>query len=125
MVDVNQLTSKLKEYVTTQVDIMSKSNPMVSFAKPLITRAVDKNFTKVKTALELIADENGNIDIEAILSEMIESVMTTEPFTFKTSYVGDIEIGGGLIKLNVPMTSKRLVFNQADLQSFREVLTAK
>lgn len=125
MVDVNQLTNKLKEYVTTQVDIMSKSNPMVSFAKPLITRAVDKNFTKVKTALELIADENGNIDIEAILSEMIESVMTTEPFTFKTSYVGDIEIGGGLIKLNVPMTSKRLVFNQADLQSFREVLTAK
>lgn len=125
MVDVNQLTSKLKEYVTTQVDIMAKSNPMVSFAKPLITRAVDKNFTKVKTALELIADENGNIDAEAILSEMIESVMTTEPFTFKTSYVGDIEIGGGLIKLNVPMTSKRLVFNQADLQSFREILTAK
>lgn len=57
---------------------------MISFAKPLITRALDKNLSKINKTLELIADENGEIDVEAILSEMIESVMTTEPFTFKT-----------------------------------------
>lgn len=125
MVATGQLTDRLKEYVFSQVESIAKTNPMVSFIKPLITRAVDKNFIKVSKALDLIADKDGNVDVEGILTEMIESLMTTEPFTFKSSFAGDIEIGGGLIKLNLPMTSKRLVFSQADLQDFRDVLTSK
>ena len=39
--------------------------------KPLITRVLDKNFNKVTDFLELIANDNGEIDIENILSEMI------------------------------------------------------
>lgn len=34
---------------------------------------------------------------------MMENLMTTNPFTFKTSFVGDIEIGGGEIKFNLPL----------------------
>lgn len=33
--------------------------------------------------------------------------------------------GGGLIKLNVPLTDKSLVFNESDLLGFKEILTAK
>lgn len=120
-----QLTDKLKSYIATQLDTMSQSSPMVGFMKPLVTRALDKNFSKVTKALDLIADESGNIDVENILSEMIENVMNTDPFTFKTSFIGDIEVGGGMIKLNVPLTSKRLVFNTTDLESFKEILTSK
>lgn len=98
---------------------------VISFTKPLITRALDKNLSKINKTLELIADENGEIDVEAILSEMIESVMTTEPFTFKTPFMGDINIGGGTIKLNIPLTNKSLVFNGQDLEGFKELLTAK
>lgn len=125
MVAVNQLTGKLREYIMGQVESLAKTNPMISFVKPLVSRAIDKNFSKVKKTLDLIADENGNVDVENILNEMIESLMTTEPFTFKSSFAGDIEIGGGFIKLNVPLTTKRLVFNQVDLQSFRDILTSK
>lgn len=125
MVEVNQLTGKLREYVMSQVDSMAKTNPMISFVKPLVSRAVDKNFSKVRKALDLIADEDGNIDVENIINEMTESLITTDPFTFKSSFAGDIEIGGGFIKLNVPLTNKRLVFNQADLQSFRDCLINK
>ena len=46
--------------------------------------------------------------------------MTTNPFTFKTSFVGDIEIGGGEIKFNLPLTNKRLVLNMTDLETFKE-----
>lgn len=28
----------------------------------------------------------------------MENLMTTNPFSFKTSFIGDIEIGGGQIK---------------------------
>lgn len=104
---------------------MAKTNPMIGFMKPLITRALDKNFSKVSKALDLIADKDGNIDIENILTEMMENLMTTNPFTFKTSFVGDIEIGGGEIKFNLPLTNKRLVLNMTDLETFKEMLITK
>ncbi|MEE1476282.1 hypothetical protein [Fusobacterium sp.] len=75
--------------------------------------------------LDLIADKDGNIDIENILTEMMENLMTTNPFTFKTSFVGDIEIGGGEIKFNLPLTNKRLVLNMTDLETFKEMLITK
>jgi hypothetical protein len=125
MMTVLQLTDRVKSYVNTQLDSMSRTNPMISFMKPLVTRVLDKNFSKVTKALDLIADENGNIDIEGILSEMMDNLMTTQPFTLKTSFIGDVEIGGGNIKLNIPLTDKRLVFNMSDLESFKEMLITK
>lgn len=125
MVTIMQLTDNLKSYISLQLESMAKTNPMVGFMKPLITRALDKNFDKVSKALDLIADKDGNIDIENILTEMMENLMTTKPFTFKTSFVGDIEIGGGEIKFNLPLTSKRLVLNMTDLETFKEMLITK
>ena len=125
MVTVIQLTDNLKSYVSLQLDSMSKSNPMVGFMKPFITRALDKNFDKVTKTLDLISDKEGNIDIENIITEMMENLMNTNPFTFKTSFIGDIEIGGGEIKFNLPFTSKRLVLNITDLETFKEMLITK
>ena len=125
MVTVTQLTDNLKSYVSLQLDSMSKSNPMIGFMKPFITRALDKNFDKVTKTLDLISDKEGNIDIENIITEMMENLMNTNPFTFKTSFIGDIEIGGGEIKFNLPFTSKRLVLNITDLETFKEMLITK
>lgn len=125
MVTITQLIDNLKSYVSLQLDSMSKSNPMVGFMKPFITRALDKNFDKVTKTLDLISDKEGNIDIENIITEMMENLMNTNPFTFKTSFIGDIEIGGGEIKFNLPFTSKRLVLNITDLETFKEMLITK
>lgn len=75
--------------------------------------------------MELIADKDGNVDVEGILTEMMENLMTTNPFSFKTSFIGDIEIGGGQIKFNLPLTNKRLVLNMSDLEAFKETLITK
>lgn len=125
MITIDKLTENLKTYVVTQIDTMSKNTPMISFMKPLITRALDKNFNKITKALDLISDENGNIDIENILAEMSEGLLNTNPFLFKTQVIGDIEIGGGQIKFNLPFTSKRLVLNMDDINTFKEMLTNK
>lgn len=120
-----QLIDNLRAYVATQLDTMSKNTPMIGFMKPLITRALDKNFSKVTKALDLIANDEGKIDIENILTEMMENVMNTNPFTFKTSFIGDVEIGGGQIKFNLPLTNKRLVLDMTDLEAFKEMLITK
>ena len=120
-----QLTDNLRAYVATQLDTMSKNTPMIGFMKPLITRALDKNFSKVTKALDLIANDEGKIDIENILTEMMENVMNTNPFIFKTSFIGDVEIGGGQIKFNLPLTNKRLVLDMTDLEALKEMLITK
>jgi hypothetical protein len=97
----------------------------VGIAKPIITRMVNNNIGKVTKTLNLIADENGNIDIENILTEMMDNIMHSNPFVYNTSFMGDIEIGGGQIKLNLPFTNKRLVLNTTDLETFKEILTTK
>lgn len=125
MVTIMQLTDNLRAYIATQLDTMSKNTPMIGFMKPLITRALDKNFSKVTKALDLIANDEGKIDIENILTEMMENVMNTNPFTFKTSFIGDVEIGGGQIKFNLPLTNKRLVLDMTDLEAFKEMLITK
>lgn len=125
MVTIMQLTDNLRSYILLQLETMSKASPIVSLIKPLITRALDNNFSKIHKALNLIADKDGNIDIENILTEMAENLVTTDPFTFKTSFIGDIEIGGGEVKFNLPLTNKRLVLNTADLEAFKEMLITK
>lgn len=125
MMTIMQLTENLKSYISLQLESMAKANPMIGFMKPLIIRALDKNFSKVSKTLDLIADKDGNIDIENILTEMMENLMTTNPFTFKTSFIGDIEIGGGEIRFNLPLTNKRLVLNTTDLETFKEMVITK
>lgn len=125
MVTIMQLTNNLRTYITTQLNTMSKNTPIIGFMKPLITRALDKNFNKVTSFFDLIANDEGKIDIENILAEMMDSIMNTEPFTFKTSFIGDVEIGGGQIKFNLPLTNKRLVLDITDLEAFKEMLITK
>lgn len=125
MVTTMQLTDNLKSYISFQLESLSKTNPMIGFMKPLVTRALDKNFNRVSKALDLIADKDGNIDIENIITEIMENLMTTKPFTFETSFIGNIEVGGGEIKFSIPLTNKRLVLNTTDLETFREMLTTK
>ena len=125
MITVDQLTNNIKSYILMQINNMSRTNPMISIIKPLVVRAVDKNFNKVSKVLDLIADENGNIDIEAITDEMMDNIVNMQPFIYSTSFIGDIELGGGQIKLNIPLTDKRLVLNREDLQILKEVLINK
>ena len=120
-----QLSKNLKDYLVSQIDILSGSAPMVGFMKPLIVRALDKNMSKIHSAVDLIADKDGNVDIENIMAEMLDSVSSMKPFSFNTSFMGDIEIGGGQVKFNVPFINKRLVLNQADLETLRDMLTTK
>jgi hypothetical protein len=102
---------------------MSKTDPLISVLSPLITRVVNKNYTKISTFLDLIADNEGNIDVDNILTEMVEKLLETKPFIVKTSFIGDIEIGDGEIKLSVPFTHKSLVLDITDIETFKQTLT--
>lgn len=125
MTTVPILIENLQRYVDIQIAEMAKTNPMIGFMKPLISRAATNAIGKADKALSLLADKDGNIDVGTILTEMTESLMTTQPFTINTSFIGDIVIGNGTIKIGIPYTERNLVFNSSDLQNLREMLTIK
>lgn len=120
--EVSNAINKVKEYIINQVNILSKTNPLIGFTKPLIIRVINNNIDKADKALSLLADKDGNIDIGNIMSEMIDSVMSTKSFNLHTSFMGDVIIGDGKIILNIPFTDKNIVFNQNDLESLRNTL---
>jgi hypothetical protein len=125
MMTVPILIENLQRYVDIQIAEMAKTNPMLGFMKPLISRAATNAIGKADKALSLLADKDGNIDVGTILTEMTESLMTTQPFTINTSFIGDIVVGNGTIKIGIPYTERNLVFNSSDLQNLREMLTIK
>lgn len=125
MVTVPKLIDSLQRYVDMQIEEVARTNPMIGFMKPLVKRAADNAISKADKMLILLADKDGNIDINEIMSEMIESLMTTQPFVINTSFIGDIVIGNGNIKVGIPFTERNLVFNVSDLQNLREMLTIK
>ena len=122
--EVNKVIGRIKEYILNQVNTLAKTNPLIGFTKPLIIRVIDNNVDKANKYLSFIADKDGNIDVNDIMSEMIESVMSTKQFTLHTSFIGDINIGDGKIILNIPYTDKNIVFNLEDLESLKTYLNS-
>lgn len=125
MISLNQFECNLKVYINTQLEQMSKTTPVINFIKPLVKRALDKNINKVTKVLDLITDNNGNLDIEQIISEMTQSVINSNTFNINTQFIGNIEIGNGEIKFNIPFTDKRLVLTMDDIENFKSIITSK
>lgn len=125
MITVSKLIENLQKYVDIQIVDIAKTNPMIGFMRPLISRAANNAIDRSYKSISLLADKDGNIDIDTILTEMIDNLMVTQPFIINTSFIGDIVIGNGTIKVGIPYTERDLVFNSSDLQNLREILTIK
>lgn len=72
--NVNIVAERVRSYINGQITRMAMDNPVVGFMKPIITRVIDNNVYKIEDGLKMIADKDGNIDTEAILTEMLDSV---------------------------------------------------
>lgn len=125
MMNKIQLIEKLQYFVEVQLSNMAKTNPVISFFRPIVSRAVKKKLSGITNVLDLIADESGNIDAENIISEMTASLMNTQPFHINAPALGDILIGGGKIEIGIPFTDKSIVLSEGDLVELREILTSK
>lgn len=123
MINIDIVSDKLIKFLNNEISSIASKNPAIAFFRPLITRILNKNVDKITNILNLIADEEGRIDIIPLLEDMTQSLMETRPFTLDTGILGDIEIGNGLIKLNIPMIEKTITFNMQDINKLKQMLT--
>lgn len=123
MITKNNLIKGVNSFVSDYVDKIALDNPVVCLAKPIITRAVDKQLDKYSNMLDLITDKEGNIDMEGILTEISESLMKVNPFSINVPVLGNINIGGGKIGMDIPYINKHIMFDRDDLDYLKELLT--
>lgn len=119
---VDTIMNRLRLYINSQLNLMSQGNPLIAFTKPLISRVIDNNSYKLEAILKQISDKDGLIDVNGILSEMIDNVINTQPFKVDSKFLGELEIGGGKIKMNLPLVDRTLILNQQDLKNLRDML---
>lgn len=119
--NVIETIEKLKIFLGRQINSLASDNPLIAFSQPLLTRIVDNKIDSMHGFLSMLADENGEIDTKALIPEMVQSVMSTKPFVYHTEFIGDLEIGGGFIKLNIPMTNNQLILGRNDLEDLKQI----
>jgi hypothetical protein len=114
----------LKLFLGKQITSLANNNPLIAFAQPVITKVVNNKLNNMHGFLSMLADESGEIDTKTLVSEMVQNVMTTKPFVYHTDILGDLEIGGGFIKINIPMTNNQLVLGRNDLEELKQLFNA-
>lgn len=114
----------LKLFLGKQITSLANNNPLIAFAQPVITKVVNNKLNNMHGFLSMLADESGEIDTKTLVSEMVQNVMATKPFVYHTDILGDLEIGGGFIKINIPMTNNQLVLGRNDLEELKQLFNA-
>lgn len=114
----------LKLFLGKQINSLANNNLLIAFAQPVITKVVNNKLNNMHGFLSMLADESGEIDTKTLVSEMVQNVITTKPFVYHTDILGDLEIGGGFIKINIPMTNNQLVLGRNDLEELKQLFNA-
>jgi hypothetical protein len=119
---VDLIIDKLNCFINTQLTEASKSNALIAFTKPIISRVIDNNIYKAESFLKAIADKDGIIDAESILTDMIGNLVNTRTFKINVNMLGDIEVGDGKVVINMPYINNSIVLDREDLIRFRDSL---
>ena len=126
MVNINEIGNNVRLCLSAFLDMVSKKAPVIGFMKPLVVRALNCNIDDIKKYASMIADKEGNIDLDTILNEMIDNAVNIEPFTMNVKFIGDVRIGGGGIHLGIPFTNGyEISLNKEDLLDLKNSLINK
>lgn len=116
-----QIISKLESFINSKIDDLSISNSLVMVFRPIIHRASKKVICKIDKLLDYVADEKGMIDIEAILTEMANNLVTASNKSYPDMFEG-LNVGNGKITIDIPFINKELVFTKEDIEDLKSYL---
>lgn len=118
------IIDKVVQFANNKLSEMSSSNPFVLFIRPVVARVINNNISKLDSILKLVQDSDGNVDIEGILSEMVDNLAVAQIKKYPNVLNG-VELGNGSIKVNLPFFDKAIVFDTDDIESFKKSLITK
>lgn len=121
MVQIEKVMERIKQFVSAKIEEIAQSNNLVMIFKPVVRKVSDKAICKIEKVMKLMADENGMIDVDNIMTEMIDGLSKVASKEYPEFSEG-LMIGGGEIKMDIPMTNKTLVISNKDLEELRKFI---
>ena len=83
-----------------------------------LVNVINNNIGKVNQALSIIADENGMIDADGILNDMIDNLIISP-----VKEERGIKIGAGTVEIKIPFINKAIALDKDDINEFKEMLS--
>lgn len=117
-----QIVSGITNFINGKLTELSTQNPLMNIFRPVVARAVNNNLNKLDGVLKLIQDGNGNIDVDNILSEMIDNLLVSKIQKYP-DILGGVTIGEGKVQIGLPLINKAIVLDTNDINEFKESLT--
>ena len=116
-----QIINKLEAYINSKIDEMSIGNSLIMVFRLVIHRATKKVMCKIDKMLDYLADENGMIDAETILTEMSNNLITASTKSYPEVFNG-ITVGNGKFAIDIPFVDKQIVFTKEDIEDLKAYL---
>jgi hypothetical protein len=117
--NLDELINKLVEFLDIKLTNLSKDNQLVNvFIRPIFSRIINNNIGKVNQVLSIIADENGMIDADGILNDMIDNLIISP-----VKEERGIKIGAGTVEIKIPFINKAIALDKDDINEFKEMLS--
>lgn len=121
MINKEAVIKKIVEFANTKLTEIGAQNPVILLVRPFFARAINNNIEKLDSLLSMVADKEGMVDIEGIMTEMVDNLLVAR-LTKYPKVLGGLEIGEGSIKMNIPLMNKQLVFDTNDIETFKQSL---
>lgn len=78
MVNKEIIINKLIEFFNNKLIVLSSDSQLVNvFVRPFVARIINNNISKIDKALSLIANEDGMIDADGILNDVIDNLISS------------------------------------------------
>jgi len=116
-----QIIKNLNDYISNKIDELSINNSIVMVFRPVLHKISKKVVCKVDKLMDLIVDENGMIDVETLLTEMANNLVTASNKSYPDILDG-ITIGNGKISIGIPLIDKELILTKEDIEEIKNYL---
>ena len=119
MIKKDIFIENIVKFINDKLTELSANNPLIMFGRPIISRALNNVIDKADAVLSMIQDKDGMIDIEGIINETIDNILVAQVKKYP-DILGGLEIGNGIIKINIPGINKVIVFDHNDIEYFKQ-----
>ena len=120
--NVNNISKGTKEFIFSSLDNLANNDFKSSFIRPFVKTAIENNFYKVENFLNTIADKDGNINIEKLIDDIINSVLNGKKGSLDLNPIGELEVGDGGVKIIIPSLNTYYKFNSNDFIELKNKL---
>ena len=120
--NVNNVVSGTKNYINQLIDTTAESDFAISVIRPIVKMGINNNFYKIEKLLKLVADKDGNIDVDKLVDDTIGSVLNGRKGVLPVGDIATINIGDNCLTFIIPSLNKYFKFDSSDFIKFKNYL---